>query len=44
VKISTTLLNSKMRSDLIKEIAEVLKELGYLSHLRDWIDILKKLG
>jgi len=44
VKISTTLLNSKMRSDLIKEIAEVLKELGYLSHLRDWIDILKKAG
>jgi hypothetical protein len=44
VKISTTLLNSKMRSDLIKEIAEALKELGYLSHLRDWIDILKNAG
>jgi hypothetical protein len=44
VKISTTLLNSKMRSDLINEIAETLKELGYLSHLRDWIDILKNMG
>jgi hypothetical protein len=44
VKISTTLLNSKMRSDLIKEIAEALKELGYLNHLRDWIDILKNAG
>jgi len=44
VKIFTTLLNSKMRSDLIKEIAEALKELGYLSHLRDWIDILKNAG
>jgi hypothetical protein len=42
VKISVTLLNSKMRSDLIKEIAEALKELGYLSHLRDWIDILAR--
>jgi hypothetical protein len=43
VKIFTTLLNSKMRSDLIKEIAEALKELGYLSHLRDWIEILKNM-
>jgi hypothetical protein len=44
VSIFTTLLNSEMRSDLIKEIAETLKELGYLSHLRDWIDILKRMG
>jgi hypothetical protein len=43
VRIFTTLLNSESRSDLMREIAETLKELGYLSHLRDWIDILKRM-
>jgi hypothetical protein len=39
-----TLLNNNMREEFIREVANTLNELGYQSHLMDWINILREIG
>lgn len=39
-----TLLNNNMREEFIREVANTLNELGYQSHLIDWINILREIG
>lgn len=42
--IFVTLLNDNMREEFIREVASILKNLGYQNHLGAWISILRKKG
>lgn len=42
IEVFLMLLNGNMRKEFILEIIEVLKELGYINHLKDWIEILRE--
>ena len=43
VGMFTTILNDDMRKELLSEIIYVLKELKYLSHIKDWVSILEDM-
>jgi hypothetical protein len=41
--VFVTLLNDNMREEFIREVANILNELGYQNHLVDWINILRDM-
>jgi hypothetical protein len=43
VQLTTTLFDDELRKEFIDDIGEVLKEMGYYDHLKDWLNIRKRL-